>query len=54
MGPLIITATSAFKTVLVFGAIIYIALAAISLFLLVTLIERLTIPWHYISRKTDY
>ena len=53
MGPLIITATSAFKTVLVFGAIIYIALAAISLFFLVAVIERLTIPWHYITRKAD-
>tara|TARA_B100000686_G_C16769720_1_gene964247 strand:- start:2 stop:826 length:825 start_codon:yes stop_codon:yes gene_type:complete len=51
MGPLIIVATSAFKTTLVFAAIIYIALAAISLFFFVLILERVAIPWHHITRK---
>ena len=51
LGPVIMSANSAFLTADIFAAIIYLALMAISLFLLVSLAERLVIPWYYLGRR---
>ena len=51
LGPVIMSANSAFLTGDIFAAIIYLALMAISLFLLVNLAERLIIPWYYLGRE---
>ena len=40
-----------FRTDLVFGAILITSVLSITLFLLVTLAARLTIPWYYASRR---
>ncbi len=49
LGPVMIAANAAFKTHVVFGAIFYLAMMAISLFLLVNLLERWLIPWHFVK-----
>ena len=51
LGPVIMSANSAFLTGDVFAAIIYLASMAITLFLLVGLAERLVIPWYYLVRE---
>jgi ABC-type nitrate/sulfonate/bicarbonate transport system permease component len=40
-----------FRTDLVFGAILITSILSITLFLLVTLIARLSIPWYYAARR---
>ncbi len=49
LGPVMIAANAAFKTDVVFGAIFYLAMMAITLFLLVTLLERWLISWYFID-----
>jgi ABC-type nitrate/sulfonate/bicarbonate transport system permease component len=44
---------NAFRTDLVFGAILISAVLSTALFALVTLVAHLTIPWYYASRRTD-
>ena len=44
---------AAFRVDLVIGAIAVTALASVALFLLVMLIERLTIPWFYAERRRE-
>ncbi|MYG91196.1 MAG: hypothetical protein F4188_07160 [Chloroflexi bacterium] len=41
-----------FRTDLVFGAIFVVALLSYLLFLGVVLIERRTIPWHFLRRES--
>ena len=43
---------NAFRTDLVFGAIVISAVLSTALFALVTLIAHLTIPWYYASRRS--
>jgi NitT/TauT family transport system permease protein len=50
MGPLMIAANSYLRTSLVFAAIIYLSIMAVSMFLIVTLLERLTIGWYFVNR----
>ncbi len=50
LGPVIIAANSGFQTDVVFAAIFYLAIMAISMFLAVELVARLTMPWYYITR----
>lgn len=50
LGPVMITANASFKTAVVFAAILYLSIMAIALFLLVILVERLVIPWHFLTR----
>ena len=42
---------NAFRTDLVFGAILITAILSIVLFLLVYVAARVTIPWYYASRR---
>ena len=51
LGPVMIAANAGFKTAVVFAAIFYLAIMAISLFLLVGLVERLVMPWHFLTRE---
>ena len=51
LGPVIMSANSAFLTGDIFAAIIYLASMAIALFLLVGLAERLIIPWYFLVRE---
>jgi len=51
LGPVMIAAHASFRTVLVFGAIVYLAAMGIGLFLFVTIVERLTIPWNFLSKN---
>ncbi len=50
LGPVMIAANAGFKTAVVFAAIFYLALMAIALFGLVSLIERVTLPWYFLTR----
>lgn len=49
LGPVMIAAIAGFKTTVVFAAILYLAIMAVGLFLLVSLIERLAMPWHFLA-----
>ncbi len=51
LGPVMIAANSAFKTDLVFAAILYLAVIGVSLFLAVSLAERKLIAWHFLTRN---
>lgn len=51
LGPVMIAANAGFKTTVVFAAIFYLSAMAISLFLLVVLVERLVMPWHFLTRE---
>ncbi len=51
LGPVMIAANAGFKTAVVFAAIFYLAFMAISLFLLVGLVERIVMPWHFLTRE---
>ena len=51
LGPVMIAANAGFKTAVVFAAIFYLAFMAISLFLLVGLVERIVMPWHFPTRE---
>ncbi len=51
LGPVMIAANAGFKTSVMFAAIFYLAFMAISLFLLVGVIERLVMPWHFLTRE---
>ncbi|HYM49872.1 MAG TPA: ABC transporter permease [Candidatus Limnocylindrales bacterium] len=53
LGPLMIAANASFQTALVFAAITYLAAIAVVLFLLVTLAERIVIPWYFLTRRRD-
>ncbi|MBL0421909.1 ABC transporter permease [Ramlibacter sp. AW1] len=50
LGPLMISAIAGFQTTLVFAAIFYLAFMAMSMFLLVSLAERLVMPWYFVSK----
>jgi ABC-type nitrate/sulfonate/bicarbonate transport system permease component len=50
LGPVMIAANSAFKTDLVFAAILYLATIGVALFLAVSLAERRLIAWHFLMR----
>lgn len=50
LGPVMIAANAGFQTAVVFAAIFYLAAMAIALFLLVGLVERLVMPWHFLTR----
>ena len=49
LGPVMIAANAAFKTDVVFGAIFYLAMMAIVLFLMVNVLERWLIPWYFVG-----
>jgi ABC-type nitrate/sulfonate/bicarbonate transport system permease component len=51
LGPVMIAANSAFLTGDIFAAIIYLAFMAIGLFLAVVAVERLAIPWYFLTRE---
>jgi putative hydroxymethylpyrimidine transport system permease protein len=50
LGPVMIAANAGFKTAVVFAAIFYLAIMAIALFALVGLIERMALPWYFLTR----
>jgi putative hydroxymethylpyrimidine transport system permease protein len=50
LGPVMIAANAGFKTAVVFAAIFYLAIMAIGLFALVGLLERVTMPWYFLTR----
>jgi ABC-type nitrate/sulfonate/bicarbonate transport system permease component len=50
LGPVIIAANSSFETALLFAAVLYLAITGVALFLIVSAIERLTIPWYFLTR----
>lgn len=50
LGPLILAANASFQTALVFAAIVYLAVTAMILFALVSIVERLVIPWYFLTR----
>jgi putative hydroxymethylpyrimidine transport system permease protein len=52
LGPVMIAANAGFKTAVVFAAIFYLALMAIALFALVGLIERIALPWYFLTRDS--
>jgi NitT/TauT family transport system permease protein len=45
LGPVILSANAGFQTATIFAAIAYLSVIGISLYLLVALAERLTLPW---------
>ena len=51
LGPVMIASNAAFKTHFVFAGIFYLALMAVSLFLIVVIIERAVIPWYYVRNR---
>jgi NitT/TauT family transport system permease protein len=51
LGYVIVSATSYWKSNLAFGAMLLLAVMAISLFALVELVERLVCPWYAFSRE---
>lgn len=51
LGPVMIASNAAFKTHYVFAGIFYLALMAVSLFLIVVIIERAVIPWYYVRNR---
>ena len=52
LGPLMLGAQAAFRTTLVFAAIVYLAAIGIVMFLLVSALERAVIPWYYLTRSS--
>ncbi len=50
LGPVMISAIAGFQTTLVFAAIFYLAFMGMSMFMLVNLVERLVMPWYFISK----
>jgi NitT/TauT family transport system permease protein len=50
LGPVIIAANASFNTNIVFAAILYLAAVGVLLFVLVSVVERLTIPWYFLTR----
>lgn len=53
LGPLMLAANASFQTALVFAAIAYLAVIAMLLFLIVSLAERLVIPWYFLTRSRE-
>lgn len=53
LGYLVLVLNNQTATTEMFGVIVALALIGISLFLLVTLLERLLLPWYYESRETE-
>jgi putative hydroxymethylpyrimidine transport system permease protein len=53
LGPLMIGANSGMQTNVVFAAILYLSVIAIAMFSLVSVIERLSLGWYYISRDAE-
>ena len=51
LGPVMIAANAGFKTDVVFAAIFYLAIMAITMFVLVGVVERLVMPWHFLTRE---
>jgi ABC-type nitrate/sulfonate/bicarbonate transport system permease component len=51
MGPLMIAANSYLRTSLVFAAIIYLSVMAVGMFLIVSVVERLTIRWYFVNKE---
>jgi ABC-type nitrate/sulfonate/bicarbonate transport system permease component len=51
LGIWMLTSKNAFRTDLVFGAILITAVLSVLLFVLVHVAARLTIPWYYASRR---
>jgi len=52
LGPLMIAANSGLETAVVFAAILYLSVMAITMFLIVSLVERFTIPWYFVAKAT--
>lgn len=50
LGPVMIAAMAGFQTTMVFAAIFYLAVMAMTMFALVNVAERLVIPWYFISK----
>ena len=50
LAPVMILANSAFKTDVVFAAILYLSLMGILMYLAIAIIERRMIRWHFIAR----
>jgi ABC-type nitrate/sulfonate/bicarbonate transport system permease component len=50
LGPLMVSANAAFDTRLVFAAVVYLAAMGVLMFVLVLILERLVIPWHFLTR----
>jgi ABC-type nitrate/sulfonate/bicarbonate transport system permease component len=50
LGPLMVSANAAFNTRLVFAAVVYLAVMGVLMFVLVTIAERIVIPWHFLTR----
>jgi len=51
LGPLMLNANQTFNTSLLFSAVIYLAAMGIGMFLLVVVVERLVIPWNFMTRR---
>lgn len=51
LGPVMIASNAAFKTHFVFAGIFYLAVMAVSLFLIVVIVERAVIPWYYVRNR---
>ena len=52
LGPLMISANAAFNTKLVFASVFYLAVMGVLMFLMATIAERVTIPWHFLTRPS--
>jgi NitT/TauT family transport system permease protein len=52
LGYMIVQASGAFQTRLVFAGVVLLSAIGISLFFLVSFLERLSIPWHVAHRST--
>lgn len=50
LGPVMIAANAGFKTAVVFAAILYLAVMAIALFALVSGLQRVIMPWYYLTK----
>jgi NitT/TauT family transport system permease protein len=53
LGPLMIAGNATFDASLSFAAIVYLALMAMSLFVIVLIAERLLIPWYFLTRRGE-
>ncbi|MGH2966639.1 MAG: ABC transporter permease [Solirubrobacterales bacterium] len=53
LGPLMIASNATFDASLTFAAIVYLALMAMALFVVVLVAERLVIPWYFLSRRAQ-
>jgi ABC-type nitrate/sulfonate/bicarbonate transport system permease component len=51
LGPLMLAANASFQTALVFAAIVYLAIIAVALFVVVSIAERILIPWYFLTRS---